>query len=372
MKYALLALAAVLAAGCGGAATPRAADESVLTVGAIISQTGVYAALGDDMEAAMRLYLDEHGGKLGGRTARLVVADDAGAPETGQQKARQLTAEHQVDVITGLVASPVAVAVAKEAAAQHVPVVIANAGADALGGPGVFRVSYTNYAHGFAAGLYAARTYGKDGAVLMGADYSAGAETLNGFAEGYAKGGGAKPIKRILTPFGKTRDFRPYLSQIPEEAAFLYVFYAGGEAITFAKDFSRSGTEVKLLACQNITDEDVLQAIGQDAEGIVSVGLYSPALDNPENQAFTAKWRARTGKNPSVVAVQSWDAMSLIDQAAAGGGRLADALERTGEIRSPRGAFTLDRRHNPVQSWYVREYADGVNKVIATIAPSAF
>ncbi|MEV4896128.1 ABC transporter substrate-binding protein, partial [Nonomuraea sp. NPDC055795] len=252
MRFALLALAVALAAGCGGAATQQAADDSVVKVGAIISQTGVYAALGDDMEAAMRLYLDEHGGKLGGKTARLVVADDAGTPETGQQKARQLTLQDQVNVITGLIASPVAVAVAKEAAAQKTPVVIANAGADALGGPGVFRVSYTNYMHGYAAGRYAAESYGKDGAVLMGADYSAGTETLKGFAEGYAKGGGAKPLKQILTPFGKTQNFQPYLSQIPDEAKFLYVFYAGGEAITFAKNFKQFGydTKLKLLTVQ--------------------------------------------------------------------------------------------------------------------------
>ncbi|MFI6392397.1 ABC transporter substrate-binding protein [Nonomuraea sp. NPDC050540] len=373
MRFALLALAVALAAGCGGAATQQAADDSVVKVGAIISQTGVYAALGDDMEAAMRLYLDEHGGELGGKTARLVVADDAGTPETGQQKARQLTLQDQVNVITGLIASPVAVAVAKEAAAQKTPVVIANAGADALGGPGVFRVSYTNYMHGYAAGRYAAESYGKDGAVLMGADYSAGTETLKGFAEGYAKGGGAKPLKQILTPFGKTQNFQPYLSQIPAEAKFLYVFYAGGEAITFAKNFKQFGydTKLKLLTCQNITDEDVLQAIGADAEGITSVGLYSPALDNPDNQAFTAKWKAKTGKNPSVVALQSWDAMSLIDRAAGRGGDLAQALGQVGEIASPRGPFTLDAKHNPVQNWYVREYSGGVNKVIATIAPEA-
>lgn len=374
VKYAVLGLAVLSVSACGGAATQGSADDSTLKVGAIISQTGVYSALGDDMEAAMRLYLDEHGNKLGGKKAELVVADDAGNPEAGQQKARQLTLEDKVDVITGLIASPVAVAVAKEAGAQKTPVVVANAGADALGGPGVFRVSYTNYMHGYAAGKYAAENYGKDGAVLMGADYSAGTETLKGFAEGFAKGGGAKPIKEILTPFGKTQNFQPYLSQIPTEAKFVYTFYAGGEAITFAKNFKQFGyhDKVKLLTCQNITDEDVLQAIGADAEGITSVGLYSPALDNPENTAFVAKWKAKTGKNPSVVALQSWDAMQLIDKAAAIDGKLTDTLGKVGDITSPRGTFKLDpTTHNPVQNWYARTYEGGVNKVIATIAPDA-
>ncbi|MEV0586844.1 ABC transporter substrate-binding protein [Nonomuraea sp. NPDC050310] len=372
MRYAVLALLLLSASACGGGAMQGAQDDSTVKIGAIISQTGVYSALGDDMEAAMRLYLTEKGDKLGGKRAELITADDAGNPETGQQKAKQLTLENKVDVITGLIASPVAVAVAKEAAAQKTPVVIANAGADALGGPGVFRVSYTNYMHGYAAGKYAAEAYGKDGAVLMGADYSAGTETLKGFADGFAKAGGAAPIKQILTPFGKTQNFQPYLSQIPAEAKFLYVFYAGGEAITFAKNFKQFGYDqkVKLLTCQNITDEDVLQAIGADAEGITSVGLYSPALDNAENAAFVSKWKAKTGKNPSVVALQSWDAMQLIDKAVAAGGDLSEALAKVGDITSPRGTFKLDAdKHNPVQNWYARTYEGGANKVIATIPP---
>ncbi|NUT39437.1 MAG: ABC transporter substrate-binding protein [Thermoactinospora sp.] len=372
MRYAVLALLVLSVSACGGAATQSAADDSTIKVGAIVSQTGVYSALGDDMETAMKLYLEGHGNKLGGKQAELIVADDAGNPETGQQKAKQLTLENKVDVITGLIASPVAVAVAKEAGAQKTPVVIANAGADALGGPGVFRVSYTNYMHGYAAGKYAVEAYGKEGAVLMGADYSAGTETLKGFEDGYTKAGGAKPIKQILTPFGKTQNFQPYLSQIPSEAKFLYTFYAGGEAITFAKNFKQFGydSKIKLLTCQNITDEDVLQAIGADAEGITSVGLYSPALDNPENAAFVSMWKAKTGKNPSAVALQSWDAMQLIDKAAALQGSLSDALAKVGEIKSPRGTFTLDAdKHNPVQNWYARTYEGGVNKVVATIAP---
>lgn len=372
MRYAVLALLVVSVSACGGAATQSAADDSTLRVGAIISQTGVYSALGDDMESAMRLYLEQRGGRLGGKRAELIVADDAGNPEVGQQRARQLSVESRVDVITGLIASPVAVAVVKEAGAHKTPVVIANAGADSLGGPGVFRVSYTNHMHGYAAGKYAAEAYGKEGAVLMGADYSAGTETLKGFEDGYTKAGGAEPIKQILTPFGKTQNFERHLSQIPSEAKFVYAFYAGGEAITFAKNFKQHGydTKVKLLTCQNLTDEDVLQAIGADAEGITSVGLYSPALQTPENTEFVGRWKAKTGKNPSAVALQSWDAMQLIDQAAALRGGLSDALGRVGEIASPRGGFTLDAvRHNPVQNWYARRYESGVNRVIATIPP---
>ncbi|MFD2357439.1 ABC transporter substrate-binding protein [Nonomuraea ferruginea] len=74
----------------------------------------------------MRLYLEEHGGELGGRPARLVVADDGGTAEQGRRAARELIERDRVDVITGLLASPVAEAVVAEAG--RTPVVVANAG----------------------------------------------------------------------------------------------------------------------------------------------------------------------------------------------------------------------------------------------------
>ncbi|GAA2210415.1 ABC transporter substrate-binding protein [Nonomuraea monospora] len=362
----VIGLAVLMAAGCGGTVPPPDEDTLPVKLGAIISQTGVYAMLGDDMETAMRLYLDDHGGRLGGRAAELLVADDAGNADQGRKEARRLIDDAGVDLLTGLIASPVAVSVVDEAAGGT-PVVVANAGSDELDGQNVFRVSYRNHDHGRAAGRYAAERYGRRAVVLMGSDYSAGVETLDGFTEGY----GAEPLKRILTPYGRVTDLKPYFEQIPPEARLLFAFYAGGEAVAFARSYRQLGydTRIELLACMNLTDEDVLRAVGPDAEGITSVGMYSPALDNPDNAAFVARWRDRTGRNPSAVALQSWDAMRLIDAAVARGGDLTRALGEVGELAGPRGRFRLDETHNPVQNWYARQYKNGVNRVIATIPP---
>ncbi|NUR87938.1 MAG: ABC transporter substrate-binding protein [Nonomuraea sp.] len=358
MRVPVVLAVLVLVAGCGASPTMQAGHDPVLKVGAIVSRTGVYAALGDEMAAAMRLYLEQHGGRLGGREADLVVADDAGNPETGARAAGQLIADG-ASVLTGLLSSPVAVAVVKRAG--QTPVVIANAGANALGGPGVYRVSFTNREHGYAAGRYAAEHFGREGAVLMAPDYSAGVETLDGFQAGY----GAKPLARILTPFDRTRSFAGYLDRIPDGAKFVYAFYAGDEAITFARDY----TGPTLLTCQNLTDEDVTRAIGSRAEGMTSVGMYAPTLPGKENADFVALWRARTGRNPSDVAVQSWDAMRLIDLAAGRNADVAEGLAQIREIPSPRGPLSFDATHNPVQNWYVREYQNGENRVISTIYP---
>ncbi|MET8862183.1 ABC transporter substrate-binding protein [Nonomuraea sp. NPDC004580] len=102
---------------------------------------------------------------------------------------------------------------------------------------------------------------------------------------------------------------------------------------------------------------------------ITSVGMYAPSLGNPDNAAVVARWGARTGRNPSAVTLQGWDAMRVIDAALARGGDLARRLGELGELAGPRGPFRLNDQHDPVQNWYARKYQNGVNSVIATIPP---
>jgi branched-chain amino acid transport system substrate-binding protein len=321
--------------------------------------------------------------KLGGHPAQITIADDAGSPETGKQKAKELITRDGVDVLMGVVASPIGAAVAQEAKASEVPVVISNAGANDITAGDVsdfvWRTMFLNHTFGYAAGIYAAENVSKSGAVLMASDYSAGAEILAGFRDGYAAAGGEDPIAEILTPFGKTQNFQPYFAQIPADASFVYAFYAGGEAITFVKDWDGFGYKAKipLIAGQALTDEDVLPSMGDAALDIVTVALYSPALDNEANVAFVEGWREAYQVNPSAVAVATWDALQAIDLAAATldgdvtPAGIAAGLAAGETINSPRGDFQFDAAHNPAQPWYARrlEKVNGeyVNTVIATI-----
>ncbi|MCW2535600.1 MAG: hypothetical protein JWQ26_1299 [Modestobacter sp.] len=382
------ALALALAA-CGGAAAGPSEDSGggagdSTKVGLLIPQTGVYSPIGGEMQKAVDLYMEEHGDELGGRSAEIVTADSAGNPETAKQRAKELIGRDEVDVITGIVSSPEGVTLAEEATTSQVPIVIANAGANAITAgevsPYVWRTAFSTNQLGYAAGVYAAENLGKTGAVLMGADYSGGTEVLAGFLAGYKDAGGSDPLAQIMTPFGTTQNFQPYLAEIPAEASFVYAFYAGGEAITFVKNWDQFGYKDKfpLLGAQNLTDQDVLPAIGDAAVDVSTVGLYSPALENEANADFVALWQEKYDLLPSIIAVQTWDAMQLIDQAAAEvdgavtAETLAAAFPDAGTIASPRGDFELDpASHNPAQSWYVRRLdKDGdsyVNTVIETI-----
>ncbi len=382
-----LAIAGIALAGCGGAATSSAEESGAdtITVGLLIPKTGVYASLGSEMKKAVDLYMKTHDNELGGKKATVEIADSASSPETGKQKAGELIQHDGADVLTGVVASPVAVSVADVAVKHKTGLVIANAGATDLTGPGVspyvWRTSHANYQHGYAAGVYAAKHVSKTGAVFMGADYSAGTETRDGFVAGYKANGGSKLLADILTPFGKTSNYQPYLSKIPAKAEFVYAFYAGGEAVTFDKNYKKFGYNKKLplIGAEDLTDETILGAVGESAVGVRTVGMYSSALDNAANKKFTALWaKEYDGAKPSIIAVTMWDAMQLIDKGAGTlkGGVTSDDLAKSfgevGSFSSPRGKLTIDpKTHNPVEDYFAMKLEkkgnDTVNTVLETV-----
>ena len=96
-------LGGALAVGIG-LAIPAQAEE--LRIGFISPTTGLYAQIGKDMVDGFQLYLDEHGGKLGGADVKLIVEDDQGKPDLGVTKAKKLVLQDKVNLfIGGLLAS---------------------------------------------------------------------------------------------------------------------------------------------------------------------------------------------------------------------------------------------------------------------------
>src|SRR5690606_10549293 len=71
---------AALASAALLAAAPAQAQDKKLKVGFMLPYTGTYAALGIAIENGFRLYVDEQGGKLGGRDIEYVKVDDESDP----------------------------------------------------------------------------------------------------------------------------------------------------------------------------------------------------------------------------------------------------------------------------------------------------
>src|SRR6266581_6439360 len=123
----------LLAAAAGSALvlSPIAAKaQTVVKIGLINSYTGFVAQAGDLGQKGIDLYVKEHERELPpGVKIELIRRDDTSNPEVGKRLAQELIAREQVQLLTGVVLSPVAAAIAPLTAEAKVPLLISIAAA---------------------------------------------------------------------------------------------------------------------------------------------------------------------------------------------------------------------------------------------------
>ncbi|MFM2053410.1 MAG: hypothetical protein RL456_1447 [Pseudomonadota bacterium] len=347
--------------------------QDKIKVGFMLPYTGTFAALGVAIENGFRQYVDEQGGKLGGRAIEFVKVDDESDPAKAADNANKLVKRDNVDVMVGTVHSGVAMAMAKVAKDNNTLLIVPNAGADAITGPlcapNIFRTSFSNWQTGYAMGKVAAERKIKTAATLTW-KYAAGDESVRGFKEGFEAGGG-KVVKELNLPFPGV-EFQALLTEVSSlKPQAVYSFFAGGGAVKFVKDWSASGlgSSIQLIGSGFLTD-GVLEAQGDAAKGLLTTLHYADDLTNPKDKAFRLQYAKTYKLQPDVYAVQGYDAAQLLAaglNAVKGDIKNRDGLVKAMEsakIDSPRGPFTLSKAHNPVQDFYLRQVDGKVNKNI--------
>ena len=370
----LSATAALLAAATSLAAHAQASGP--LKVGLMLPYSGTYAALGNAIENGFKLYVQEQGGKLGGREIQYFKVDDESEPSKATDNVNKLIKRDNVDVLVGTVHSGVALAMAKAAKDNNTLLVIPNAGADAITGPmcgaNIVRSSFSNWQPGYAMGVVAGQK-GVKRAMTITWNYAAGAESTKGFTEGLEKGGG-KVIKDLNLPFPGV-EFQALLTEIAaQKPDAVYAFFAGGGAVKFVKDYAAAGLNktIPLYGPGFLTD-GTLEAQGASAQNMLTTLHYADDLDTPKNNAFRKAYAIAYKAQPDVYAVQGYDAAQILGAGlkAVGGDlgkreQLTTAMRKT-VVDSPRGKFTISAAGNPVQDMYLRE-VKGNNNEFRSIA----
>ena len=208
-------------------------------------------------------------------------------------------------------------------------------------------------------------------------DYVGPHELVESFTKWFTAAGG-KVIGSEFTPFQKTNDFGPYLARVKQaKPDFLFVFYAGGEAINFIKQAAAFHVQesVKLVGPGWTVSPLVLPAEGNAAIGFLGLLNYAPTLDTPVNQQFQQAFQEKYHRQASEFGAQAYDAANFILAALkATHGKTDDrpALART--IRSvtivgPRGQVSIDEASDSiVQNMYMLQVVTGPSlKAIDTI-----
>src|SRR6476659_4626783 len=368
-RTALSAAAALLAAITTFAAHAQASGP--IKVGLMLPYSGTYAARGNAIDTCVKLYVQDQGGKLGGREIQYFKVDDESEPSKATDNVNKLIKRDNVDVLVGTVHSGVALAMAKAAKDSNTLLIIPNAGADAITGPmcasNIVRSSFSNWQPGYAMGIVAGQK-GVKRAMTITWNYAAGSESIKGFTEGLEKNGG-KVVKDLNLPFPNV-EFQALLTEIAaQKPDAVYAFFAGGGAVKFVKDYAAAGLNktIPLYGPGFLTD-GTLEAQGAAAQGLLTTLHYADGLDIPKDKAFRAEYNKAYKAEPDVYAVQGYDAAQLL-----GAGLAAvkgDVAKRDGmvaamesaRIDSPRGTLTLSKAHDPVQDIYLRKVVGTQNK----------
>lgn len=367
-----LAAAAAAIAALVATSAAHAQAQPPIKVGLMLPYTGTFAALGDMIEKGFRLYVEEQGGKLAGREIQYFKVDDESDPAKATDNVNKLIKRDNVDVLVGTVHSGVALAMAKVAKETGTPLIVPNAGADAITGPGcaknIFRSSFSNWQPGYSTGVVAAQK-GYKRAMTITWNYAAGNETVKGFTEAFEKGGG-KVIKDLTLPFPNV-EFQALLTEIAaQKPDVVFAFFAGGGAVKFVKDYDAAGLKktIPLVGSGFLTD-GTLEAQGASAQGLITTLHYGDEINTPRNTAFRNKFAVTYKVNPDVYAMQGYDAAQMLAaglNAVKGDVKQKDAMlaaMRKATIDSPRGKFTLSPQHNPTQDFYIREVKGNYNVV---------
>jgi branched-chain amino acid transport system substrate-binding protein len=350
-------------------ATSGLAYAEPVKVGMITTLSGGGAGLGVDARDGFMLAL-----KLAGDTEiEVVTEDDAMKPELAVQIADKMIQSDQVDLLTGIIWSNLAMAVVPNAVAQGKFYLSVNAGPSPLAGAkcheNYFNVAYQNDNFHEAMGNYA-QNEGIKKMFILAPNYPAGTDSLNGFKR-YYKG---ELVGEVYTKLGQT-DYAAEIAQIRASGAdSVFFFLPGGMGIAFVKQYAQSGVGIPLMGPGFSFSQDVLGAIGDAAVGAKNSASWSKDLDNAANKTFVEAFQKEYNRLPSVYAAQAYDTANLIVSASKKASvKDPDAFRaalKEAQFDSVRGKFKFNTNNHPIQDIYVREVVkEGdvlTNKIIGT------
>ncbi|WP_338152546.1 ABC transporter substrate-binding protein [Paraburkholderia monticola] len=342
-----------------GAALAAANASAQVKIGFLGTLSGPGGALGQDQYDAFMLAVAQKDNKLGGVPVQLVKADDQLSPDVAVQAARKLVEEDKVSIITGMTYGNVMMAVAKPITSAGVVLLSSNASPAPLAGNGcaplLFSVSSGTMNQINESGGQLTQDLGYKRVYVMAPNYQAGRDAVDGFKRTYKQ----QPVDEVYTPLNQL-DFSAEIAQL--QAAnpdAVYVFYPGGQAVNFVKQYRQAGLLGKLpLISVATVDGTTLPALHETAVGAITASAYSPDLDNPQNRQFVAAFKAKYGRLPSMYAAASYDAAQLLDAALRKvGGNVTDknalrAALRTADFKSVRGNFRFDTNQFGLVDFY--------------------
>jgi branched-chain amino acid transport system substrate-binding protein len=370
LRWARCVLTAMLSLAAGAALA-----QATVKIGVVAEFSGPFADYGAQIVGGMKAYLKQNGEVFAGKKIELVVRDTTGAaPDIAKRLAQELITRDQVDILAGFGLTPNALAVAPVSAEAKKPMVIMNAATSVITtrSPYIVRVSHTLPQDTQPIAQWAARN-GIKRAFTLVSDFGPGVDAEGTFIKAF-KAAGGEIVDSVRTPL-QNPDFAPFLQRVKDtrpEAVFVFL-PPGSQTIAFIKGYEERGLKqagIRIIATGDLTDDGVLQAMGEPTLGLITSFHYSAAHDSPENKAFLKAYVEANGTKlrPNFMACAGYDGMAAIAEALKKTGGSTDPEAFVGALKgmklmSPRGPIMIDpETRDIVQTVYIRrvEKVDGI------------
>lgn len=342
-KHALVAAMASLLAV--SSANAEVSDGKVV-IGYMDDMNGPYSDLaGPGGLTSIEMAIEDFGGSVNGQPIELISADHRNDPAVGSNLAREWMDEESVDMITGLNASSVAIAVTKLVEQHNKFAMVTTAAADSITG----KYCTPNHVHWvydtFAVSEPAARAIVDQGGkswYLLSADYAFG-HAMEAAVEHAVLDSGGTVVDTARHPF-PSDDFSSYMLKAQSSGAEIIGLASAGSdlvnAISTAHQFGvpQSGQTLASLMVF-ITD---MMSLGLDvAQGTQFVTGWYWDMDD-EAREWAERYYEREGRMPTMVQAGNYSAVT----------HYLKAVEATGsddpaDVR----AYLLD---NPIEDFFSR------------------
>lgn len=333
------------------------ANAQEIKVGVALPYTGIGAEFGQLVDRGMELYLKLNADKVKPYKITLIKRDVKNPGGADAKIAvQELLTQDKVDVLAGWIYSPNAIASAPIVSAGKKLAVIMNAGTAHITNmsPYYVRTSFSMWHAGHSMGIAAAKFLKAKTAVVGYTDFPPGKDSLAAFKHAFEANGG-KVIDEIpMGGAGAVPDLTPFFQRAKEKKPDVFFVFvpAGDHAAAVVRTYAALGMKeagIKLIGPGDITQDTKLQAMGQNAVGMITMHHYHADLDNPENKRFVEAWKKEYGANttPDFMAVGGYDGMAAIVHAVQATKGKVDADKALAALKgwkynSPRGPISID------------------------------
>ncbi len=317
LRKVALALLLIPAANIAAAQTSPGAmklSDNTVKIGVLTDMSGVYSDLGGQgAVTAVQMAIDDYKAQYKPKfKIEMVYADHQNKADVGSNKVREWYDTEGVDMVTDVLNSGVALAVAKVTQEKKRIVMFVGSGSTRLTDqdctPNTVHYAYDTYSLANVAGKAIVKN-GGDTWFFLTADYAFG-QSLEKDTADVVKANGGKVLGSVRHPLNAS-DFSSYLLQAQaSKAKIIGLANAGGDTINAIKAASEFGiTKNQQLAglLMFITD---IHALGlQTTQGmLLTAGFY---WDRDEDtRKFSKRYFEKTKRNPTMVQAGDYSAVT--------------------------------------------------------------